>query len=50
MRSESVPLKPPRLTQGGVQRIQLQKRPEISETQHTFSSDDVDSERRAPLR
>ena len=38
MKSDRVPLKPPRMTQGGVQRIQ--KRPEISNTQHTSSYDD----------
>ena len=41
------PLKPPRMTQGGLQRIHIQKRPEISETQHTLTyDDDADSTRR----
>ena len=51
MRSDPVPLKPPRMTQGGLQRIQLQNRPEISETQHTLTyDDDTDSIRRGPIR
>ena len=49
MKSDRVPLKPPRMTTGGVQRIQ--KRPEISNTQHTSSFDDgTDSNRRGHLR
>jgi hypothetical protein len=49
MKSDRVPLKPPRMTTGGVQRIQ--KRPEISNTQHTSSFDDgTDSNRRGNLR
>ena len=46
MRSDTVPLKPPRTTTGGVQTVHLQKRPAISETQHTFAYDgDTDSSR-----
>ena len=49
MKSDRVPLKPPPMTHGGVQRIK--KRPEISNTQHTSSYDDeTDSNRRIPLR
>ena len=49
MKSDRVPLNPPRMTHGGIQRIQ--KRPEISNTQHTSSYDDeTDSIRRVPLR
>ena len=43
MRSDTVPLKPPRTTTGGVQTVHLQKRPAISETQHTFAYDDNSS-------
>ena len=51
MTSEPVGIKAPRMTQGGLQRIQLQNRPEISETQHTLShDDDIDSVRRGPIR
>ena len=51
MPSSPVGLKAPRMTQGGLQRIQLQNRPEISETQHTLSYDeDTDSIRRGPIR
>merc|ERR1712110_215714 len=49
--SSEVAVKPPRMTQGGIQRVHLQKRPEISNTQHTSSyDDDADSFRRGPLR
>ena len=49
--STEVAVKPPRMTQGGIQRVHLQKRPEISNTQHTSSyDDDADSFRRGPLR
>ena len=44
-------MKAPQMTQGGLQRIQLHNRPEISETQHTLTyDDDADSIRRTPIR
>ena len=44
-------MKAPQMTQGGLQRIQLHNRPEISETQHTLTyDDDADSVRRTPIR